>query len=283
MKLKKYLIQAGVILVLISLYGGCAQISEKNSSPPSDNNFNSTLWMQSSAEFAAGSMQTYQVASRQLNGVAENNTLTAALEQTDAYTSLPPALIMDVDETVLDNSGYDANLILEGDKYSFETWDKWISLKQAVAVPGAVDFINYAKSNGVEVIFITNRKCLEREISSDKCPQKAETIENLQTVGIKAINPSHVLLRNEQPDWSAEKESRRKVVAENYRIIMLFGDDLGDFLPNVKKNISPEQRAKLVAEHGKKWGSTWYILANPKYGSWLQVLKKPKSQYLKGD
>jgi 5'-nucleotidase (lipoprotein e(P4) family) len=278
----KHIMKAAVILMFVGLYGGCAQVADETASSPSDNNFNSTLWMQSSAEFGANSLQTYQVASRQLGIVAKTTIGTAALEQTGDYTSLPPAVIMDIDETVLDNSGYDAKLILEGDEYSSNTWDEWLSLKQAVAVPGAVRFVNYAKSTGVEVIFITNRKCMEREAISDKCPQKTETIENLQKVGIKGVKPSHLLLRNEQPDWSAEKESRRKFVAENYRIIMLLGDDLGDFLPNVKKNITSEQRANLVSEHGEKWGSVWYILPNPKYGSWLHILEKPKSQYLEG-
>lgn len=278
----KNVMKAAVMLMFAGLYSGCAQIADEKISSLRDNNFNSTLWMQNSAEFGANSLQTYKVASRQLGTVAKTTIGTAALEQTGAYTSLPPAVIMDIDETVLDNSSYDAKLILESDEYSFKTWDEWVSLKQAVKVPGAVRFVNYAKSTGVEVIFITNRKCMVREASSDKCPQKNDTIENLENVGIKGVKPSQVLLRNEQADWSAEKESRRKVVAEKYRIVMLFGDDLGDFLPNVKQNITPEHRAQLVAEHGEKWGSVWYILPNPKYGSWLRVLEKPNSQYLKG-
>ncbi len=63
---------------------------------------------------------------------------------------------------------------------------------------------------------------------------------------------------------------------------MVVGDDLGDFLPNVKTNITPDERAILVMDHNEKWGSTWYILPNPRYGSWLHILKEPKLQYLKG-
>jgi len=124
--------------------------------------------------------------------------------------------------------------------------------------------------------------CKKREGSLDSCPQKSETISNLEKIGISDINPSTVLLRKERDGWSAEKASRREFVAQKYRIVMLFGDDLGDFLPNVKKDITPDERARLTADHKEKWGSVWYILANPSYGSWLQVLKNPQSQYLEG-
>ncbi len=64
---------------------------------------------------------------------------------------------------------------------------------------------------------------------------------------------------------------------------MSVGDDLGDFLPHVKTNITPVERIRLVTEHADKWGTAWFILPNPQYGSWLSILNKPRSQYLQGD
>lgn len=274
--------QSIAILILGVLCAGCAHHTNVQPSAPSDNNFNSTLWMQSSSEYTANALQTYNLATKNLEETVRTDAGTAAAEQTAPYASLPPAVIMDIDETVLDNSGYDAKLILTADSYSYATWDEWISLARAKAVPGAVHFIHHAKSSGVEVIFITNRMCKKRDGTPERCPQKSETIDNLEKIGITGVNPSHVLLQKEQDGWSAEKSSRRRFVAEKYRIVMLFGDDLGDFLPNVKKDITPDQRARLVAANEAKWGDLWYMLPNPKYGSWLQVLKKPKSQYLQG-
>lgn len=271
-----------VILMSVFLCGGCARHIDEQASPLGDNNLNSTLWMQSSAEFMAISLQTYDAAERNLEEAVKAVTVSAVVEQPAPHTSLPPAVIMDIDETVLDNSGYDAKLILENSSYSSATWDQWVAVGQARAIPGAVKFINHAKNEGVAVIFITNRMCKEREGIADRCPQKSETIDNLKKAGISDIQPSLVLLRKEQDDWTAEKAGRRELMAEKYRIVMLFGDDLGDFLPNVKKDITPEQRARLVADHEEKWGRVWYMLPNPKYGSWLQILKKPKAQYLQG-
>lgn len=278
----KFIIKSKVILLVVLLCGGCAHYTDEKSSILIDNNFNSTLWTQNSSEFAASSLQTYNLATSNLDTTVRNVKETAAIEQTAPYTSLPPAVIMDIDETVLDNSKYDAKLILTADSYSFATWDQWLALQQATAIPGAVSFINYAKSSGVEVIFITNRMCKERVGVIDKCPQKPDMIANLEKIGITDVHPSTVLLRNEQDGWTAEKASRREVVAKRYRIVMLFGDDLGDFLPNVKKNITPEQRENLVNAHSEKWGNIWYILPNPRYGSWLRILGKPRSEYLEG-
>lgn len=269
-------------LALAILFTGCAQQESGKMSVRNDNNLNSTLWMQRSAEFEANTVQTYNMAEYNLEKVIKAGGKSAAIEQQSYHSSLPPAIIMDIDETVLNNSGYDAQLILDGETYSYPTWDKWISLSQATAVPGAVDFINYAKKSGVEVFFITNRKCQERAGNTDKCPQKSDTIDNLESVGIPGITSSTVLLRKEQEGWLGEKSSRRQFVAERYRIVMLFGDDLGDFLPDVKKNITLSQRAQLIAKNKEKWGSVWYMLPNPKYGSWLHLLKEPKTQYLEG-
>ncbi|MGW8194913.1 MAG: 5'-nucleotidase, lipoprotein e(P4) family [Desulforhopalus sp.] len=276
-------VQQSVAVVLLGiLSSGCVSHTDGLPAGRSDNNFNSTLWMQRSAEYVANSLQTYNTAAKNLETAVNDPSVTAAIEQTTKYGSLPPAIIMDIDETVLDNSAYDAKLILEAGSYSYPSWDQWISLQQATAIPGAVNFINHAKSSGIEVIFITNRMCKKRQPPLDTCPQKSDTINNLEKVGISNIQSSTVLLRGEQAGWSAEKASRRTLVAEKYRIIMLFGDDLGDFLPNVKKDITPEERAKLTADYTEKWGRAWYVLPNPSYGSWLRVLKNPKSQYLRG-
>jgi len=85
----------------------------------------------------------------------------------------------------------------------------------------------------------------------------------------------------EQDGWTSEKKSRREYIAERYRIVMLFGDDLGDFLPGVKNNITPQERDRLVREHKNNWGRMWFMLSNPTYGSWLNVLGDPKSRYIR--
>jgi acid phosphatase len=171
---------------------------------------------------------------------------------------------------------------LNDEQFSIQTWDNWIAMESAPAVPGAVDFINSMERLQVDVIYITNRECIVRTNGGPECPQKQDTIDNLLKVGIENVDPDHLFLKGEQPGWTSEKESRRKVVASNHRIIMLFGDNFGDFLPNVSGNITPEERAELVEEYSEHWGRKWFILSNPTYGSWEGILNDPKSDYLEG-
>lgn len=267
------------IFTITALLTGCATTQPKIT----NNNFNSTLWVQTAAEYEANSIQAYNSAESNIDVALRDKSWTAALEQGSNYSLLPPAIILDIDETVLDNSPYQAQLVvLDGKEFDPETWDKWIAMEAAPAVPGAVDFINSVGDLGVEVIYITNRECAVRTDGGPECPQKEDTIDNLRKVGIEEVDPNHVFLKGEQPDWTSEKKSRREEVASNHRIIMLFGDDLGDFLPDVKNNITPDQRAELVEKYSEYWGRKWFILSNPTYGSWLNILSDPKSDYLEG-
>ena len=263
---------------ITALLTGCATTQPEIT----NNNFNSTLWVQTAAEYEANAIQAYNSAESNIDVALRDKSWTATLEQGSNYSLKPPAIILDIDETVLDNSQYQAQLVLNDEQFSIQTWDNWIAMESAPAVPGAVDFINSMERLQVDVIYITNRECIVRTNGGPECPQKQDTIDNLLKVGIENVDPDHLFLKGEQPGWTSEKESRRKVVASNHRIIMLFGDNLGDFLPNVSGNITPELRADLVEEYSEHWGRKWFILSNPTYGSWDSILNDPKSDYLEG-
>jgi 5'-nucleotidase (lipoprotein e(P4) family) len=267
----------------VIITAGCSHVSTEHekASELLDNNLNSTLWMQSSGEFKSNALQAYNAAIANLGPVVRLSQQSAALEQQGDLKNLPAAVVLDIDETVLDNSRYQANLVLKGESFNTDTWDRWVEAQAASAIPGAVEFINYAKTTGVEVFYITNRECKMREGSGDSCPQEADTLANLQSVGVQGVTKNHLLMKNEYPDWGSEKTSRRTNVAEQYRIVMLFGDDLGDFLPGAK-SMSPAERDRLVSENSNKWGSVWYMLPNPTYGSWQRVLKESPKATLKG-
>lgn len=251
-------------------------------SAPHDN-FNATLWYQTSAEFRANSLQTYKMASLTLKEALTDKNWSALPTQTSDFQQLPPAIIVDIDETILDNSPAAAQAILEQDNgFNGKRWDNWVALAKAKAVPGAVDFLNLAALNGVTVLYISNRECAPRAQVKDQCPQKTDTLKNLQASGIKQVDASQLWLKAEQKDWTSEKESRRLKAAQQYRVIMLVGDDFGDFLPQVKSNITPAKRFELVEKYQTYWGSRWFMLTNPTYGSWETILQQPKQQYLQG-
>ncbi len=270
-----YMKNIGIVLIFTAVFGLFSGCADKE-----NNSFNSTLWVQSSAEYKANCIQTYRVAGRNIDGALNDKGWTAAIEQDNDFSALPPAVVMDIDETVLDNSQYQAKLVIDRTEWNSGSWDKWVALKSASAVPGAADFIKAMKEKNIEVIYITNRECRPRQTSNCQCPQEQDTVDNLARVGIKGVKPEHILMQNEQPDWSSDKKTRREAIAEKYRILMIVGDDLGDFLPDVKKNITPRQREELLFQYGDDWGMKWYALPNPTYGSWLRVLEEPKSKYL---
>jgi len=248
--------------------------------PSAHNNFNSVLWYQTSAEFRANAIQTYRQATDILTKAKSDSSWTVWPQAHAAH--LPPAIIVDIDETILDNSPAAAQDVLTNAAFSDASWDRWVRLAKADAVPGAVAFVNAAEAMGIKVLYISNRACTPRAGDQRPCPQKDDTLNNLKAVGIHQINAAQLWLKAEQPDWSSEKESRRQLAMQSYRVLMSVGDDFGDFLPNVKKNITPAQRAALVDQYQAHWGSKFFMLPNPTYGSWDTILNQPKQQYLRG-
>ncbi len=263
-----------------SIVAGLFLLLSNGSALADNNNFNSLLWMQSSAEYKANTTQAYNTALRNIDAALGNRKWTATKEQIAHYSSLPPAIVMDIDETVLDNSPYMGKVVLEGGEWNAVTWNEWVALQSATAVPGAVEFIKAMRDKNVKVIFISNRECRKAGNPASGACQEAGTIANLAKVGVAGVLPEDVLLLGEEEGWTSEKKSRREYISKKYRIVMLFGDDLGDFLPDVKSSITPQERDRLVSENKNNWGKKWFMLPNPTYGSWINILHDPKSQYI---
>ncbi|MGN8226529.1 5'-nucleotidase, lipoprotein e(P4) family [Gracilimonas sp. BCB1] len=222
-----------------------------------------TLWVQNAAEYNAIAMQTYATAMRTLPLPLEDSFWTASLnqEENENFMKLPPAIIMDVDETVLDNSPFQARMIKQGKEFNIEDWNAWCKEAKAEAVPGAVEFANYAAERGVTIFYITNR---DYEVED-------ATRKNLIEEGFPVSNTiDNIMTNGEEPGWNSSKTERRQQVEENYRVVMVIGDDLNDFLP--AKDITQKKRAELVEDNSEWFGRRWFILPNPVYGSWEQAL-----------
>lgn len=235
------------ILIIFS----CQQQSDSRKTHES---LHAVLWMQRSAEFKALSLQAYQLANVQLQMAMSDNNWTAALEQLVDYKNLPPAVILDVDETVLDNSPYEAELIKKGKFYSSDSWNAWCNKASAEAVPGALEFCQKAKSNGVTIFYVTNRRENLREI----------TRANLRKLGFPLEDSIETIFPRLE---SSNKGTRRELISENYRILLLIGDNLGDFASSFT-NASTTTRDSLFSEYKGYFGRKWISLANPVYGDW---------------
>ncbi len=225
----------------------------------SNNTLYSTLWIQTAAEYEALSYQAYNTAETLLPVAVEDSSWTASLEQEDPYFDKPPAIILDLDETAIDNSFYEARVILDKSGFDNVTWNNWVREAEAEAIKGAVEFTNYADDLGVAVFYITNR---DAEV-------QPYTEQNLIELGFP-VKEGSVMSNGGRPEWTSAKTERRKLVAENYRIVMLFGDDLNDFVP--ARGISINERKALAEQYSDHWGVKWFVLPNPNYGSWERAL-----------
>lgn len=235
-------------------------------------------WVNSAAEYDALTLQAFQTATRHLDELIADKNWTAIPGQ-NPKSELPPAVILDVDETAISNIEF--QLQLDG-SFSHEAFDEWHRQNPAGRMAGAPEFIRQARSKGVTVFFITNRPCKQRNFAPGPCPQEAITLKDLAESGIES-DADHVMLVGEQAGWTREKRYRQELVAETHRVIMLIGDDLGDFLPCVRaKPVAPcsaasaEERARLVRQYNEFWGVGWYILPNPMHGSWTGFDRGPE-------
>ena len=224
------------------------------------------LWVQTSAEYDVLSRLTYRQALLSLKEGLEDKNIRAALEQTGDFPYLPPAVILDIDGTVLDNSRFEGKLVVSGSAYNETLWAEWVAKEEAEVIPGAKEFLQGAEQEGVEIFYVTNRDFrLEKH-----------TVANLRKRGLP-VDPDgeNLLSKNEKPTWTSDKSTRRAEVALRYRIILLIGDDLGDFVSGAKT--SPKDRVLLSQKHGAMWGNQWFLLPNPLYGSWESALYDHKS------
>jgi len=215
---------------------------------------NATLYVQNAAEYRAAALQIYANARRALDDALADPTRTGALEETANDPAQPPAIVVDADETVLDNTPFEARVIRAGTTYDAAMWKAWTAEGVAGAIPGALSFLNYAKSRGVTVFYVTNRDEDER----------TGTRRNLEQLGFPLDpNVDTLLLR---VNGVSDKSPRRAQVAASYRLLLLVGDDLNDFT-NMREK-SWRERDELVTRMESWWGTRWFVLPNPMYGSW---------------
>lgn len=240
------------IILFAILFAGCAAPRQHQVVKPSQNitangKLLASLFQQRAAEYRALCYQAFNIARLRLDE-ALGQTHTKAL-----------AIVTDIDETVLDNSPYDVKQSLVGKDYEQKSWEEWTALAKADTVPGARSFLKYAASKGVKVFYLTNRAEAERK----------GTLANLVQMDFPdAVNEQLVL-----KGTSSSKESRRQAIAEKYEIVMLMGDNLGDFSSLFDKKTS-EERLQNASGSAAEFGKKFIVLPNPVYGDWENSLYK---------
>lgn len=221
-------------------------------------------YMQNSAEYRALCLQTYSWA----GAILRTKVRAARWMMERAHENKAPAIIMDLDETVVDNSGFQSYLDREALTYTDPKWLNWEKFEGDLPlIPGAKQFIADAEAQGVTVVYVSNRSAINKEW----------TIKSIAKAGISTLGiEGRILLR--EVGKPSDKTERRATVAAKYNVLMLVGDNLRDFAeagfvapkvdakdPVALRKAIEDRKAAVEATAGK-FGSEWIILPNPVYG-----------------
>ncbi|MEO8376030.1 MAG: HAD family acid phosphatase [Candidatus Sumerlaeota bacterium] len=225
------------------------------------------LYMQTSAEYRALCYQTYDAATKRVKDLMSNR-------PSDAKA---PAVILDLDETVLDNSAFQSFQELEQLGYDGRLWQEWERHPEATRlVPGAKEFLDTATQLGVTLMYVSNRV-------------NVETATQALTHNGLSIDSTHQLyLKNPKDSKPSNKDERRAAILEKYDVLILVGDNLTDFssdftAPNVKTSdeatTAINARAAKVDTNRARFGTDWFVLPNCVYGDWQRLVQDdPRAQ-----
>jgi len=229
-----------VIIISIS----CNKTDKKSQS--SDRNgylTQSVLWYQHSGEMKALYYQAYNTAKLMVDVYLK-----------DSKSKIKKAVIVDIDETILNNVKYETWLILSDSQQSIYNWKQWTNKADADTLPGALDFLKYAKNRGVEVFYVSNKWTAD----------VASSLKNLQKFNFPFADEQHMLFRTEK---GSSKESRRKTIAKDFDIVLLCGDNLGDFSAAFDDR-NEGRLCDSISKYKLLFGKKFIVMPNPMYGGW---------------
>ena len=260
MNAKKYILTFGLVASsIVSTYFVTVSTAQQAAQPApvtADNEYqvSAVLYMQKAAEYRALAYQAFNAAQMSLDADFDKKNLK---QLPKAERKMPRAVVVDIDETVLDNSPAQAFNVRNRLPFDLKNWYAWGEMRKAKAIPGAVDFLNYASRKGVKVFYVSNRD----EV------QKQATIDNLKSVGFPDATFETVQLRQKD----STKEPRRQAIEEKYRIVLLIGDNLDD-LSNVYEKKSVDARFAEVDKTREMFGHKYIVLPNAMYGTWESAI-----------
>ncbi len=221
-------------------------VKAQNVVPETELKIYPVLWQQQAAEYRALCYQAFNIASLRLKEIPKKK-----------FKKEKTAIITDLDETILDNSYSEAQLIKDRKEHTNQSWKEWINKSAATAVPGAVDFLQAAKQKGITIFYISNRDT--SEIKS--------TLLNLQKLQLPDADTGHMLFLSN----TSSKEARRQIVMGKYNVVMLLGDNLNDFTQAFERKPVDERKTE-VDKVREEWGKRFIVLPNSTYGEWENAI-----------
>jgi len=257
MKAKQFLLAAALTAASVTstYFITVSTAQQRPSIPPLlDYQTSAVLYTQKAAEYRALTYQAFNLARWQLDADLDKKNVKKLPK---AEQKRPRAVMMDIDETVLDNSPAQAKGLLTATPFNSQDWYAWGEMRKAKAVPGVVDFLNYATSKGVKIFFASNRDQI----------QKQATIDNLKSIGIKDVSADNVMLREKE----SSKDARKASIEKNYRIVLLIGDNLDDFSSTFEKRSIADRYAE-TDKLRDMFGKRFIVLPGVMYGTWENAI-----------
>ena len=241
----------------------CLALAGCQHTPPANDQLDAVLWTQTSIEHEMIYRQLFANATRQLDVALADPSWDALPFPPRNLQGLPPAVVVDIDETLLDNVPLNARDIINNQVYSYERWNTWVDQAKAEALPGSVAFLQAAEQKGIKVYYLTNREH----------SQVAATVKNLRLRGFPVESGEQVLAAS-TPTGHCEsagygKNCRRQWVASHARVLLMAGDSMGDFVQAEHNTLQAQRQA--VAPYAGWLGQRWFLLPNPTYGNWYSA------------
>jgi acid phosphatase len=234
--------------------------------PPPNDDLNATVWFQTSVERDLVFRQVYGAAAAHLDAALADKSWDALPkgDRNNDPSALPPAIIVDVDETVLDNSPEQVRQIVDDKPFNDADWNAWVQQAAAKPLPGAVEFLSAAAAKGVTVFYVSNREADQAEA----------TMVNLRKAGFPIADAGQFLGKGTVVEGcqgtGSPKDCRRQLVGRTHRVLMQIGDQVGDFIHTADN--SPAERRAAVEPYLDWVGERWWTLPNPRYGAWEPAL-----------
>jgi 5'-nucleotidase (lipoprotein e(P4) family) len=248
---------------------------------PANRPLDANLYMQTSAEYRASCYQAYNLATDRLEWLIRH-------DRANAKRPKELAVVMDLDETVFDNAGFQTRLLRKHFGYCQDLWDEWEKdhSDKIELIPGAKEFILEAKELGVTVVYISNRNEKFRK----------ETKKALIRLGIwdeaaEAVDPAKADKLLKLSTGPSDKTARRQEAQNDYKVLLYVGDNLRDFdeafrcskieeaTPAEELERAIKARKEAVDKDPTVWGREWIILPNPAYGEWTKPLGRGQKDY----
>jgi 5'-nucleotidase (lipoprotein e(P4) family) len=231
-------------------------------------------WLYGSGEGAASSLQAYSALRDFVLASSRSRPAESAVLAPGATLAAPAfvpcgekpfAIVLDADETALQNLGYEYDEAANGREYDQARWNRWEQggADKVLPMPGAVEALDAVRRADVTVIFISNRMA----------SNAASTEKALAGAGLGNVRHGETLFLQGDDGAGSAKDGRRAAVAARFCVVALAGDQLGDFsdLFNAKgMPVADRRRAASAPPFAGQWGHGWFILSNPVYGPSLK-------------